>query len=76
MTQLAYLSYNSHPSKYNSGDINFLLKRALSKIAFLPFGYMIDKWRWGVFKGEIKPEEYNRRWWEMRYVLLKSLHAG
>lgn len=47
-------------------DINFLMKRALFKIAFLPFGYLIDKWRWGVFRGDIKEEEYNRKWWDLR----------
>ncbi len=43
-----------------------LLRRALEKIAFLPFGLMIDKWRWEVFSGKIKPENYNQSWWAMR----------
>lgn len=47
-------------------DINYLLKMALSKIAFLPFGYMIDKWRWGVFRGEVQEKDYNRNWWNLR----------
>ncbi|XP_041354158.1 angiotensin-converting enzyme-like [Gigantopelta aegis] len=47
-------------------DIMILLKSALNKIAFLPFGYIIDKWRWKVFSGEISKNEYNRRFWEMR----------
>ncbi|KAK2171335.1 hypothetical protein NP493_1078g02064 [Ridgeia piscesae] len=47
-------------------DINFLMKIALEKIAFLPFGYMIDRWRWEVFRGQVTPENYNRRWWELR----------
>jgi peptidyl-dipeptidase A len=45
------------------------MKRALNKIAFLPFGYMIDKWRWAVFKGDFTPEEYNRKWWDLRCAL-------
>jgi peptidyl-dipeptidase A len=49
-----------------SGDIAFLLKKALEKIAFLPFGLLVDKWRWGVFSGEIKPAEYNQAWWQLR----------
>lgn len=49
-----------------TGDIGFLLKKALEKIAFLPFGLFVDKWRWGVFSGEIKPTEYNKAWWELR----------
>ena len=35
-------------------------------IAFLPFGLMVDKWRWQVFNGEIKPEDYNKGWWQLR----------
>ncbi|HYB78757.1 MAG TPA: M2 family metallopeptidase [Thermoplasmata archaeon] len=49
-----------------SGDIVFLLRRALEKVAFLPFGFVVDKWRWDVFSGEVGPAEYNRSWWEMR----------
>jgi len=48
------------------GDIAFLLRRALEKVAFLPFGLVVDKWRWDVFSGEIGPAEYNPSWWEMR----------
>jgi peptidyl-dipeptidase A len=39
---------------------------ALQKIAFLPFGKVIDEWRWKVFSGEIKPENYNASWWALR----------
>ncbi|XP_022084562.1 angiotensin-converting enzyme-like [Acanthaster planci] len=53
-------------SRNKEADINYLMKVALSKIAFLPFGLMIDKWRWGVFRGEIKPESYNEAWWKLR----------
>jgi peptidyl-dipeptidase A len=35
-------------------------------VAFLPFGLLIDQWRWRVFSGEIKPEDYNKAWWELR----------
>jgi peptidyl-dipeptidase A len=49
-----------------SKDIGLLLDRALEKIAFLPFGLMIDQWRWKVFSGEIKPENYNKAWWDLR----------
>jgi peptidyl-dipeptidase A len=49
-----------------SADIGLLLKRALDKVAFLPFGLMIDKWRWEVFSGQIKPADYNESWWEMK----------
>lgn len=47
-------------------EINYLLQRALFKIAFLPFGYMIDKWRWDVFRGTIAEQNYNEEWWNLR----------
>jgi peptidyl-dipeptidase A len=46
--------------------INNQMKVALDKIAFLPFGKMIDEWRWKVFSGEIKPADYNKSWWQIR----------
>ena len=47
-------------------DIALLLHQALDKVAFLPFGLLIDRWRWRVFSGEIKPADYNKAWWQMR----------
>ncbi|XP_070846561.1 angiotensin-converting enzyme [Chaetodon trifascialis] len=52
-------------SNYES-DINFLMSMALDKIAFLPFGYLMDQWRWKVFDGRIPPTEYNKEWWNLR----------
>lgn len=49
-----------------SKDIGLLLNQALDKVAFLPFGLLVDKWRWQVFSGEISPEEYNAGWWALR----------
>jgi peptidyl-dipeptidase A len=49
-----------------SADTGYLLKMALDKIAFLPFGLLIDQWRWKVFSGEITPEEYNKMWWALK----------
>ncbi|ABI71733.1 M2 family metallopeptidase [Shewanella frigidimarina] len=49
-----------------SKDIGLLLKQALDKIAFMPFGLMIDQWRWQVFNGTIKPDQYNQAWWDLR----------
>ena len=46
--------------------INEQMKMALDKVAFLPFGKMIDQWRWGVFSGRISPENYNQAWWDLR----------
>jgi peptidyl-dipeptidase A len=47
-------------------DIPELLKQALDRVAFLPFGLLIDQWRWKVFSGEIKPADYNQAWWDLR----------
>jgi peptidyl-dipeptidase A len=49
-----------------SKDIGLLLNKALEKIGFLPFGLLIDKWRWEVFAGRIPPEKYNEEWWKLR----------
>jgi len=49
-----------------SGDIALLMKRALEGIAFLPFGLMVDQWRWKVFAGEVGPQGYNDLWWQLR----------
>jgi len=46
--------------------INRQMQMALDKIAFLPFGKLIDEWRWGVFSGAITPENYNQAWWDLR----------
>ena len=47
-------------------DTTFLLHDALEHVAFLPFGKVLDQWRWEVFSGKVRPEEYNKRWWELR----------
>ena len=49
-----------------SGDIDLLLARALEKIAFLPFGLLVDQWRWQVFSGQVPPDQYNKVWWDLR----------
>ncbi|MGI0132483.1 MAG: M2 family metallopeptidase [Thermoplasmata archaeon] len=49
-----------------SHDMGGLFERALEKIAFLPFGLVVDQWRWKVFSGEIPPSEYTTSWWALR----------
>ena len=49
-----------------SGDTLLLLKQALDKIAFLPFGLLVDQWRWKVFSGEVTPANYNKAWWDLK----------
>ncbi len=47
-------------------DLGLLMRRAMDKVAFLPFGLMVDQWRWQVFNGELTPETYNDGWWALR----------
>ncbi|MEZ5708297.1 MAG: M2 family metallopeptidase [Blastomonas sp.] len=47
-------------------DLGLLLRQGMDKVAFLPFGLLIDRWRWGVFDGSIKPEDYNEAWTGLR----------
>ena len=56
---------DSAPS--DGGDIGLLLRQALDKVAFLPFGLLVDQWRWQVFSGEISPDQYNTAWWQLRH---------
>ncbi|HKP77319.1 MAG TPA: M2 family metallopeptidase, partial [Longimicrobiaceae bacterium] len=49
-----------------AADTALLLRQALDKVAFLPFGLLVDKWRWGVFSGQITPANYNAAWWALR----------
>ena len=49
-----------------NADIDLLLRRALERVAFLPFGVVIDKWRWQVFSGEVPASGYNAAWWKLK----------
>ncbi|MEP6993424.1 MAG: M2 family metallopeptidase [Acidobacteriota bacterium] len=62
LVKLGFLEKTPDTSK----DIGLLLGKALEKISFLPFGLLIDQWRWKVFSGEVTPENYNKAWWELR----------
>jgi len=50
-----------------ASDTAMLLRIALDKIAFLPFALALDRWRWGVFSGEITPAQYNAGWWDLKH---------
>ncbi len=54
------------PPVNEAADIAYLLRQGLDKIAFLPFGLLIDEWRWKVFSGEVRPATYNEAWWRLR----------
>jgi len=62
LRQIGLISKEPDASK----DIGLLLKDALEGVAFLPFGLLVDQWRWKVFSGEISPGDYNKGWWELR----------
>lgn len=47
-------------------DLGYLMSLALEKIAFIPWGMLVDQWRWQVFNGQISPQDYNKSWWAMR----------
>jgi peptidyl-dipeptidase A len=64
LVQIGLLDQSKVPSA--DKDIGLLLRQAMDKVAFLPFGLLMDKWRWGVFSGETKPDEFQKRWTELR----------
>jgi len=53
----------------NEAVVNAQMQTALGKIAFLPFGLVVDRWRWEVFDGRVKPDEYNEAWWRLKAEL-------
>ena len=63
---LASIGLVDKPAVSQEAVINSQMRMALAKVAFMPFGLMIDRWRWGVFDGSIKPENYNTAWWELK----------
>jgi peptidyl-dipeptidase A len=63
---LAQIGLVSEAGTSREAVINQQMKMALEKIAFLPFGKLIDEWRWKVFSGEVTPENYNASWWALR----------
>ncbi len=65
----AYLKSIGLLDRVPTGDlalIDQLMKTALDKVAFLPFGLLVDRWRWQVFSGQVPKERYNAAWWELR----------
>ncbi|MFO0599259.1 MAG: M2 family metallopeptidase [Myxococcaceae bacterium] len=62
--------------KDEKGLINFQMKDALDKVAFLPFARMMDQWRWDVFAGKVKASDYNKHWWELRLKYQGITPAG
>jgi peptidyl-dipeptidase A len=64
LVRLGLLPQNKVPSA--DKDIGLLLRQAMDKVAFLPFGLMVDRWRWGVFSGQTPASDYNKAWTDLR----------
>jgi peptidyl-dipeptidase A len=64
LVQIGLLDRSQVPSA--DKDTGLLLRQAMDKVAFLPFGLLVDKWRWGVFDGSIPPEKYNQAWVDLK----------
>ncbi|OZA92519.1 MAG: peptidyl-dipeptidase [Erythrobacter sp. 34-65-8] len=64
LVQIGMLERSQVPSA--DKDIGLLLRQAMDKVAFLPFGLLVDRWRWGVFDGSIAPQDYNTAWTGLR----------
>ncbi len=64
LVQIGLLDRSKVPSA--DKDVGLLLRQAMDKVAFLPFGYLVDKWRWGVFDGSITPANYNQAWVDLK----------
>jgi len=64
LVQIGLLDASKVPSP--DKDIGLLLRQAMDKVAFLPFGLLMDKWRWGVFSGATKPGDYQKDWTALR----------
>ena len=64
LVQIGLLDRSKVPSA--DKDVGLLLKVAMDKVAFMPFAYLVDKWRWGVFDGSITPANYNQAWVDLK----------
>ncbi len=64
LVQIGLLRQNQLPSAEQ--DRQLQLRQALDKIAFLPFGLLVDRYRWGIFSGQIQPSEYQAAWDRLR----------
>jgi len=64
LVQIGLLDRSQVPDA--SKDTGLLLRQAMDKVAFLPFGLLIDRWRWDVFAGKVAPADYSKAWTDMR----------
>ncbi len=64
LVQVGLLDADKVPSE--DKDVGLLLRQAMDKVAFLPFGLLVDKWRWQVFSGDIAPAQYTSAWHDLK----------
>ncbi|WP_299193007.1 M2 family metallopeptidase [uncultured Erythrobacter sp.] len=64
LVQIGMLEESQVPSE--DKDIGLLLRQAMDKVAFLPFGLLVDRYRWSLFDGSVAPEDYNSAWTDLR----------
>ena len=64
LVQIGMLPRSRVPSA--DKDIGLLLRQAMDKVAFLPFGLLVDRYRWGIYDGSIQPADYNNAWTRLR----------
>ena len=74
LVQIGLLDRSKVPSP--DKDTGLLLRQAMDKVAFMPFSYLVDKWRWGVFDGSITPANYNQAWVDLKQKLPGDRSAG
>jgi peptidyl-dipeptidase A len=65
-TYLKQIGLLTEASEDPKAVVNAQMQVALERLAFLPFGLVVDRWRWEVFDGRIAPETYNAGWWRLR----------
>lgn len=65
LVQIDMLDESDVPSA--DKDIGLLLRQAMDKVAFLPFGLLVDRYRWSLFDGSVAPADYNEQWTSLRY---------
>jgi hypothetical protein len=70
LRKIGLLEDDGRATQDYEATINYLYHQGLHKIAFLPYAYLIDLWRWDVFRGKIPSERYNCDWWKLRSVFV------
>ncbi|XP_076285295.1 angiotensin-converting enzyme-like isoform X2 [Lasioglossum baleicum] len=61
---LSKLGLHNNSSDDYGSNINFLMLMALRKVAYMPFAYIVDEWRWRVFSDGVA--DMTNSWWELR----------